>query len=116
MSKRGLDNLKKLSALQSTLTSKKTKMQKTAEDFQLSFIAFQCAQQLSSGKRHTVVKGVKLAVEEDHETLNKLKKCPTHRRRGISYYAVVILLHRKYMESDMESMLAAGMGPPHELT
>ncbi|KAF8268537.1 t-SNARE [Lactarius quietus] len=70
MTKRGSDDLKKLSALQSTLPSKKTQMQKTAHDFQLSFVAFQRAQQLSAEKQRTVVKSVKLAVEEDHETLS----------------------------------------------
>jgi hypothetical protein len=48
--------------------SKKTQMQKTAHDFQLSFVAFQRAQQLSAEKQRTVVKSVKLAVEEDSET------------------------------------------------
>ena len=42
-------------------------MQKTAHDFQLSFVAFQRAQQLSAEKQRTVVKNVKLAVEEDPE-------------------------------------------------
>lgn len=86
MTKRGSDDLKKLSALQATLVrfrtrilcvgprlivaqpSKKTQMQKTAHDFQLSFVAFQRAQQLSAEKQRTVVKNVKLAVEEDQET------------------------------------------------
>jgi syntaxin 7 len=43
-------------------------MQKTAHDFQLSFVAFQQAQQLSAEKQRTVVKSVKLAVEEDSST------------------------------------------------
>jgi hypothetical protein len=87
MTKRGSDDLKKLSALQATLVrirsrtlyvdprfdniaqpSKKTQMQKTAHDFQLSFVAFQRAQQLSAEKQRTVVQSVKLAVEEDSET------------------------------------------------
>ncbi|KAH9172653.1 t-SNARE [Lactarius sanguifluus] len=68
MTKRGSDDLKKLSALQAMLPSKKTQMQKTAHDFQLSFVAFQHAQQVSAGKQRTVVKSVKLAVEEDPET------------------------------------------------
>ena len=85
MNRRGSDDLKKLSALQATLVrpkyrcvwsavdsfaqpSKKTQMQKTAHDFQLSFVAFQRAQQLSAEKQRTVVKSVKLAVEEDPET------------------------------------------------
>jgi len=81
MTKLGSDDLKKLAALQATLVrlytfcgcpvltaaqpSKKTQMQKTAHDFQLSFVAFQRAQQVSAEKLRTVVKNVKLAVEED---------------------------------------------------
>ena len=85
MTKRGSDDLKKLAALQATLVycglllhglsvltalqpSKKTQMQKTAHDFQLSFVAFQRAQQVSAEKLRTVVKNVKLAVEEDPST------------------------------------------------
>ncbi|KAI9432408.1 t-SNARE [Lactarius psammicola] len=71
MTKRGSDDLKKLSALQVTLPSRKTQMQKTAHDFQLSFVAFQRAQQVSAEKQRTVVKSVKLAVEEDPETLSQ---------------------------------------------
>ena len=48
--------------------SKKTQMQKTAHDFQLSFVAFQRAQQASAEKQRIVVKSVKLAAEEDPET------------------------------------------------
>ena len=48
--------------------SKKAQMQKTAHDFQLSFVAFQRAQQVSAEKQRTVVKSVKLAVEEDPAT------------------------------------------------
>jgi hypothetical protein len=43
-------------------------MQKTAHDFQLSFVAFQRAQQVSAEKLRTVVQSVKLAVEEDSAT------------------------------------------------
>ncbi|KAI0275936.1 t-SNARE, partial [Russula aff. rugulosa BPL654] len=68
MTKHGSDDLKKLAALQATLPSKKTQMQKTAHDFQLSFVAFQRAQQVSAEKLRTVVKSVKLAVEEDPST------------------------------------------------
>jgi len=51
-----------------TQPNKKTQMQKTAHDFQLSFVAFQRAQRVSAEKQRTVVKSVKLAVEEDPET------------------------------------------------
>ena len=40
-------------------------MAKTAHDFQMSFVAFQRAQQASAEKQRTVVEGVKLAVHED---------------------------------------------------
>ncbi|VDB91797.1 unnamed protein product [Peniophora sp. CBMAI 1063] len=65
MTKRGSDDLKKLAALQATLPGKKTSMAKTAHDFQMSFVAFQRAQQASAEKQRTVVEGVKLAVHED---------------------------------------------------
>jgi len=68
MTKSGSDDLKKLAALQATLPSRKTLMQKTAHDFQLSFVAFQRAQQVSAEKLRTVVNSVKLAVEEDPST------------------------------------------------
>lgn len=83
MTKRGSDDLKKLAALQAALVrcslntpciecpaltaaqpSKKTQMQKTAHDCQLSFVAFQRAQQVSAEKLRTVVNTVKLAVED----------------------------------------------------
>jgi syntaxin 7 len=43
-------------------------MQKTAHDSQLSFVAFQRAQQASVEKQRTVVKSAKLSVEEDPAT------------------------------------------------
>ena len=55
-------------ALTAIKPSKKTQMQKTAHDFQLSFVAFQRAQQVSAEKQRTVVNSVKLAVEEDPST------------------------------------------------
>ncbi|KAF8644395.1 hypothetical protein AX16_008456 [Volvariella volvacea WC 439] len=66
MAKRGSEDLKKLSSLQSTLPNQKTALQKTSHDLQLSLVAFQRAQQVSAEKQRTVVKGVKLAVEDDH--------------------------------------------------
>ncbi len=50
-----------------TQPSKKTQMQKTAHDFQLSFVMFQCAQQVSAEKQHIIVVEsiIKLAVEVD---------------------------------------------------
>ncbi|KAL5501835.1 hypothetical protein ACEPAH_9096 [Sanghuangporus vaninii] len=66
MAKRGSEDLKKLAALQSTLPSQKTALQKTSHDFQLSLVAFQRAQQVSAERQRTVVEGVKLAVDEEH--------------------------------------------------
>ncbi|KAF8225994.1 t-SNARE [Tricholoma matsutake] len=65
MAKRGSEDLKKLSGLQSTLPHQKTALQKTSHDLQLSLVAFQRAQQISAERQRTVVQGVKLAVEDD---------------------------------------------------
>ena len=50
-----------------TQPSKKTQMQKTAHDFQLSFVVFQHAQQVSAEKQRIIVVEniIKLAVEVD---------------------------------------------------
>ncbi|TFY51160.1 hypothetical protein EVG20_g11135, partial [Dentipellis fragilis] len=65
MAKRGSEDLKKLAALQATLPSRKTPLQKTSHDFQLSLVAFQRAQQVSAERQRTVVASSKLAVEEE---------------------------------------------------
>jgi len=66
MAKRGSDDLKKLSSLQTNLPNQKTALQKTSHDLQLSLVAFQRAQQVSAARQRTVVQGVKLAVEDEH--------------------------------------------------
>jgi len=66
MAKRGSDDLKKLSSLQTNLPNQKTALQKTSHDLQLSLVAFQRAQQVSAQRQRTVVQGVKLAVEDEH--------------------------------------------------
>ncbi|KAF8627433.1 hypothetical protein AX17_006247 [Amanita inopinata Kibby_2008] len=66
MAKRSSEDLKKLSALQSSLPHLKTALQKTSHDLQMSLVAFQRAQQVSAERQRTVVQGVKLAVEEEH--------------------------------------------------
>ncbi|KIL67719.1 hypothetical protein M378DRAFT_185337 [Amanita muscaria Koide BX008] len=70
MAKRGSEDLKKLSALQSNLVGilpqQKTALQKTSHDLQVSLVAFQRAQQVSAERQRTVVQGVKLAVEDEH--------------------------------------------------
>lgn len=83
MSKRGGEDLKKLTGLQANLVRlchaftlrallihapkphHKTSLQKTSHDLQLSLVAFQRAQQVSAERQRTVVKGVKLAVDDD---------------------------------------------------
>ena len=42
-------------------------MQMTSHDFQVSLVAFQRAQQVSAERQRTVVEGVKLAVDEEHQ-------------------------------------------------
>ncbi|KAF8349419.1 t-SNARE [Amanita rubescens] len=66
IAKRGSDDLKKLSSLQTNLPNQKTALQKTSHDLQLSLVAFQRAQQVSAQRQRTVVQGVKLAVEDEH--------------------------------------------------
>jgi syntaxin 7 len=65
MAKRGSEDLKKLSALQTSLPHQKTALQKTSHDLQISLVAFQRAQQVSAERQRTVVQGVKLAVDDD---------------------------------------------------
>ncbi|KAF9453117.1 t-SNARE [Macrolepiota fuliginosa MF-IS2] len=72
MAKRGSEDLKKLSSLQSSLPHQKTALQKTSHDLQMSFVAFQRAQEVSADKQRTVVQVVKLAVEDDeHHNSNE---------------------------------------------
>jgi syntaxin 7 len=66
MAKRGSEDLKRLSALQSNLPNQKTALQKTSHDFQLSLVAFQRGQQVSAERQRTVVQSVKLAVDDEH--------------------------------------------------
>jgi hypothetical protein len=86
MSKRGSDDLKKLSALQATLVvtftkyevvlrrltvffwhkpHQKTALQKTSHDLRISLVAFQRAQQVSAERQRTVVEVVKQAIDDD---------------------------------------------------
>lgn len=44
----------------------KTALQKTSHDLQMSLVAFQRAQQVSAERQRTVVAGVKLAVDDEH--------------------------------------------------
>lgn len=70
MAKRGSEDLKKLSAMQTSLPHHKMALQKTSHDLQMSLVAFQRAQQVSAEKQRTVVQGVKLAVDDSlpHQT------------------------------------------------
>ncbi|KAJ7766493.1 t-SNARE [Mycena maculata] len=64
MAKRGSDDLKKLSALQTHLPNQKTALQKTSHDLEMSLVAFQRAQQVSAERQRTVVQGVRMAVDD----------------------------------------------------
>ncbi|KJA16949.1 hypothetical protein HYPSUDRAFT_46867 [Hypholoma sublateritium FD-334 SS-4] len=66
MAKRGSEDLKKLSEIQASLPHQKTALQKTSHDLQMSLVAFQRAQQVSAERQRTVVAGVKLAVDDEH--------------------------------------------------
>ncbi|KAI0345639.1 t-SNARE [Trametopsis cervina] len=81
MAKRGSDDLKKLAALQATLPSHKTPLQKTSHDFQLSLVAFQRAQQVSAERQRTVVEGVKHAVEDEHASDEQRPSSPSPSQR-----------------------------------
>ncbi|KAK0449274.1 t-SNARE [Armillaria borealis] len=67
MAKRGSEDLKKLATQQSNLPHQRTSLQKTSHDFQMSLAAFQRAQQVSAERQRTVVEGVRIAVEEEHQ-------------------------------------------------
>ncbi|KAF9533194.1 t-SNARE [Crepidotus variabilis] len=67
MAKRGSEDLKKLSTMQASLPHQKTAIQKTSHDLQMSLVAFQRAQQVSAERQRTVVQGVKLAVDDEHQ-------------------------------------------------
>ncbi|KAJ7644450.1 t-SNARE [Roridomyces roridus] len=64
MAKRGSDDLKKLSALQTHLVHQKTALQKTSHDLEMSLVAFQRAQQVSAERQRTVVR---VTPEDDGE-------------------------------------------------
>ncbi|KAG6872831.1 hypothetical protein C0995_006131 [Termitomyces sp. Mi166 len=82
MAKRGSEDLKKLSALQTSLPHQKTVLQKTSHDLQLSLVAFQRAQQVSAERQRTVVQGVKLAVEDEHTPDSPSHENPTTFRQA----------------------------------
>jgi hypothetical protein len=44
----------------------KTALVKTSHDFEMSLVAFQRAQQVSAERQRTVVQGVRMAVDDDH--------------------------------------------------
>ncbi|KAJ8453993.1 hypothetical protein ONZ45_g284 [Pleurotus djamor] len=80
MAKRGGEDLKTLSTMQTSLSNQKTALQKTSHDFQLSLVAFQRAQQVSAERQRTVVEGVKLAVEEDQARSSQEPGSPPQRQ------------------------------------
>ncbi|KAG7439759.1 t-SNARE [Guyanagaster necrorhizus] len=67
MVKRGSEDLKKLAVLQGGLPHQHASLQKTSHDFQLSLSSFQHAQRASAERQRTVVEGVRMAVEDDHD-------------------------------------------------
>ncbi|PPQ88403.1 hypothetical protein CVT25_011282 [Psilocybe cyanescens] len=78
MAKRGSEDLKKLSELQTALPHQKTVLQKTSHDLQMSLVAFQRAQQVSAERQRTVVQGVKMAIDdEQHHPPNPDEPEPT---------------------------------------
>ncbi|KAL9710913.1 SNAP receptor [Leucoagaricus gongylophorus] len=83
MAKRGSEDLKQLSNLQSTLPNQKTALQKISHDFQISLVAFQRAQQVSAEKQRTVVQGVKLAVEDEYHDTNEPEPSQEQRQAQI---------------------------------
>ncbi|KAF8889232.1 t-SNARE [Mucidula mucida] len=80
MAKRGSEDLKKLAAQQSSLPHQRTSLQKTSHDFQMSLAAFQRAQQVSAERQRSVVEGVKLAVEDEHEHDEEPPSSPQQRQ------------------------------------
>ncbi|KAJ3573458.1 hypothetical protein NP233_g2421 [Leucocoprinus birnbaumii] len=82
MAKRGSEDLKKLSTLQSSLPNQKTALQKTSHDLQMSLVAFQRAQQVSAERQRTVVQGVKLAVEDEYHDNDEPEPSPQEQRQA----------------------------------
>ncbi|PFH54054.1 hypothetical protein AMATHDRAFT_53858 [Amanita thiersii Skay4041] len=76
MAKRGSEDLKRLSAMQTNLPNQKTALQKTSHDLQMSLVAFQRAQQVSAERQRTVVRGVKLAVEDEQAHPSRVEEAP----------------------------------------
>jgi len=65
MAKRGSEDLKKLAA-QSKGPKHKQAMEKANHDFQLSFVAFQRAQQVSAERQRSVVDSVRAVITDEH--------------------------------------------------
>jgi len=80
MAKRGSEDLKKLSVLQMGLPHKKTAMEKTANDLQLSMVDFQRAQKVSVERQRTVVQGVRMAVDDTSDEQGGYEDTPEQRQ------------------------------------
>ncbi|KAJ6628736.1 t-SNARE [Mycena sp. CBHHK59/15] len=83
MAKRGSDDLKKLSLLQSSLPHKKTALQKTSHDLEMSLVEFQRAQKVSVERQRTVVQGVRMAVDDTPEQQEEYEDTPVQRQAQI---------------------------------
>ncbi|KAJ6601039.1 t-SNARE [Mycena vulgaris] len=81
MVKRGSDDLKKLAVLQMSLPHKKTAMQKTSNDLELSLVEFQRAQKVSVERQRTVVQGVRMAVDDASEPHDEYEDSPEQQRQ-----------------------------------
>ena len=57
-------------------------LQKTSHDLQLSLVAFQRAQQVSAERQRTVVQGVKLAVDDEHQHPEVSEPTPQEQRQA----------------------------------
>ncbi|KAJ7439965.1 t-SNARE [Mycena latifolia] len=80
MAKRGSDDLKQLAVLQMSLPHKKTAMQKTSNDLELSLVEFQRAQKVSVERQRIVVQGVRMAVDDASEPQNEHEDTPEQRQ------------------------------------
>ncbi|KAJ7292568.1 t-SNARE [Mycena rebaudengoi] len=80
MAKRGGDDLKRLSVLQSNLPNKKTALEKTSHDLQLCLIEFQRAQKVSVERQRTVVQGVRMAVDDTPRQQEEYQDTPVQQQ------------------------------------
>ncbi|KAJ8586454.1 t-SNARE [Rhizopogon salebrosus TDB-379] len=85
LAKRSSEDLKKLASMAASSPRHKTSLQKTSHDLQLSLVAFQKAQQVSAERQRTVVEGVKIAVEDEHEHRDDSAASPQQRQAQLMH-------------------------------